>query len=72
MIIMAGLLILVSVQNMQPVTFRFIKWDIELSLILLIYVTFFGGFVFGILYSKIGAALSKFKERRSLKALGKK
>lgn len=70
MIILGGLLILVSWQNMQEVTLKFIAWERPVPIILLIYLTFFGGFLFGLLYSQISHAftrLKKIKEKRQEK-----
>jgi len=67
MILLGGLLILISWQNMQEVTLKFIAWERPFPLVLLIYLTFFGGFLFGLLYSKISLAFTKFKEKRQEK-----
>jgi len=64
MIILGGLLILISWQNIQEVTLKFVVWEPTLPLILLIYLTFFGGFLFGLFYGRINLALKKFKEKR--------
>ncbi|MCL1911644.1 MAG: lipopolysaccharide assembly protein LapA domain-containing protein [Leptospirales bacterium] len=62
MIILGGLLILISWQNMQVVTLKFIAWERPVPIILLIYLTFFGGFLFGLLYSQISHAFTRFKK----------
>ena len=63
MILLAGFLILVSAQNIQEVTIKLFVWERQIPLIFLIYLTFFGGFLFGLLYSKISFAFIKLKEK---------
>ena len=55
---------------MQEVTIDFIVWKPTVPLILLIYLTFFGGVLFGMFYSRIDLAFTKFKEKRREKKKG--
>ena len=70
MILLGGLLILISWKNMQEVTLSFIIWEPTVPLILLIYLTFFGGLLLGVFYTKISSAFTKFRAKRKEKQKG--
>jgi uncharacterized integral membrane protein len=48
LIILVIIVTIISVQNTQTTTFKFIFWDISLSLIILMYIILLIGFLIGI------------------------
>ncbi len=61
LLIVIGVIIIFSVQNTQPVVVQIFFWEIQVSLIVLIYLLLVVGFLAGITYS----GLRKFSSNRS-------
>jgi uncharacterized integral membrane protein len=63
-IMLAGILVIISIQNTQSVILKFLAWEASISLILLIYIIFIAGLLFGILYARISAMISKRRQKK--------
>jgi uncharacterized integral membrane protein len=53
LIILVIIVTIISTQNTQTTTFKFIFWDISLSLIIFMYIILFIGFLIGISLSPL-------------------
>lgn len=63
LIILVIIVTIISTQNIQTITFKFIFWEISLSLIILMYIILIIGFLIGISL----APLIKISRRKSPK-----
>jgi uncharacterized integral membrane protein len=67
LVIIIGLLIIISTQNIQEVNVKLIFWEINISLIILIYINFVISFALGVIYSGMRRAYKTRKEKKRLK-----
>ena len=52
-VLLFGVLIIVMVQNAQPVTFNFLNWHYRVSQLLLVVIVFVIGWLFGFVAGKL-------------------
>lgn len=62
--VLAGMIILVSLQNHQSVVLKFLFWKSEMPLIILIYATFLIGLIFGSLITRINSVFKRKKDKK--------
>ncbi len=67
LVVFIGLLIIISTQNIQEVKVKLIFWEINISLIVLIYVNFVISFALGVMYSGMRRAAKIRREKKRLK-----
>jgi uncharacterized integral membrane protein len=53
LIVLGTLLVIVMVQNAQPITFRFLNWSYEVSQLLLVMIVLVLGFLAGFVTAKM-------------------
>lgn len=53
LLIIFGIMIIVSTQNTQEVSLRYLFWEVKVPLIVLIYATVVISFILGIIYSGV-------------------
>jgi uncharacterized integral membrane protein len=52
-VVLIALVIIVMVQNAQPITFRFLNWTYQVSQLLLVTIVFVVGFLVGLVTGKV-------------------
>jgi uncharacterized integral membrane protein len=67
LVIFLGFLIVISTQNIQEVKVKLIFWEINISLIILIYINFIISFTLGVIYSGMRRAYKNRMEKKKLK-----
>lgn len=67
LVVFIGLLIIISTQNIQEVNVKLVFWEINISLIVLIYVNFVISFALGVMYSGMRRAYKTRKEKKKQK-----
>jgi len=59
LIVLGVLIIIVMVQNAQPITFRFLNWNYQVSQLLLVVIVLLLGFLTGFIVAKVTGGKSK-------------